>query len=128
MDSTFFNLFNFNAYRTSNLLKIQQFQDFFDPYDPTFVFIQEINVVSALKVFSNKYQVFINVESNSFDRIGIVSLVKKGLTISDSIISENGRVIGLKVMDLQVWNVYPQSGSGFKKDRETFLEKLYVTL
>ena len=92
------------------------------------MFIQEINIVSALKVFSNKYQVFVNLEASSNDKIGIVSLVKKGIHVSDYIISENGRIIGLKVMSLQLWNVYPQSGSGFKKEREIFFRETLCNL
>ena len=72
MDS-FLNLFNFNAYRCSNLGRIEHFKEFFDDYNPAFVCIQEINVTSALKVFSTKYQVFINLEPGSNDEIGIVS-------------------------------------------------------
>ena len=60
MDLSSFNVFNFNAYRTGNLGKIEQFERFFDFYSPSFVFIQEINITSALKVFSRSYQVFVN--------------------------------------------------------------------
>ena len=87
MDS-FLNLFNFNAYRCSNLIRIEQFRNFFDDYIPSFVCIQEINVASALKVFSTKYQVFINLEPGSNDGIGIVTLVLKGIEVSDVIISQ----------------------------------------
>ena len=105
MDS-FINLFNFNAYRCSSLRKIEQFKTFLDDYNPSFVCIQEINVASALKIFSNRYQVFINLEPGSNDGIGIVSLVLKCIKVSDVIISPNGRIIGLKVSNVQLWNVY----------------------
>ena len=81
MDSSI-NLFNFNAYRCSNLVRIEQFKGFLDDYNPSFVCIQEINVTSALKVFSTKYQVFINLEPGSNDGIGIVTLVLKGIKVS----------------------------------------------
>ena len=123
MDTSSFNVLNFNAYRTRNLGKIDNFRNFLDGYDPVFVCIQEIHVMGALKVFSTKFQVLVNIEENSNDGIGIVSLVKKGLHISDSIIGKNGRIIGLKVRDMQVWNVYPHSGSGFKKAREIFFRE-----
>ena len=127
MDS-FLNLFNFNAYRCSNLGRIEQFKEFLDDYNPAFVCIQEINVTSALKVFSMKYQVFINLEPGSNDGIGIVSLVLKGINVSDVIISQNGRIIGLKVMNVQLWNVYPKSGSGHKNARETFFRETLCNL
>ena len=128
MDLSSFNVFNFNAYRTGNLGKIEQFERFFDFYSPSFVFIQEINITSALKVFSRSYQVFVNLESDTKDGIGIVSLVKKGIYISDCIIGKNGRIIGLKISNSQFWNVYPQSGSGFKKSRETFFRETLCNL
>ena len=126
--SSSFNIFNFNAYRSRSIEKIEKFLVFFDDYDPLFVCIQEINVVSALKVFSGKYQVFINFEPDSKDGIGIVTLVKKGIPVSDNIIAKNGRIIGLKILNLQLWNVYPPSGSKFKKDREIFFRETMCNL
>ena len=126
--SSFFNIFNFNASRCSHLTKIRQFYDFFEPYDPLFVCIQEINVHSALKVFSEKFQVFINIEQGSQDGIGIVTLVKRGFHISDLIIGQNGRIIGFKILNLQIWNIYPKSGSAFKKDREIFFRETLCSL
>ena len=44
---------------------------------------------------------------------------------------KNGRIIGIKMPNLQIWNVYPQSGSNHKRDREIFFnEKLcnYMSL
>ena len=128
MDSSFFNVFNFNAYRTSNLIKMEEFQRFIVSYNPSFVFIQEINVSNAIKVFSRSYQVFINLESNSKDGIGIVSLVKKGIYVSDCIIGKNGRILGLKIWNYQFWNVYPRSGTGFKNERELFFRETLCNL
>ena len=123
MDSNNLNILNFNASRTCSLVKINKFLEFLNEYDPIFVCIQEINVVGALKVFSSKFQVLINLEANANDGIGIVTLVKKGFPILDTIIGKNGRIIGAKVKDIQFWNVYPQSGSNFKKARETFFRE-----
>ena len=100
--------------------------NFFQNYDPLFICIQEINVFSALKVFSGKFQVFINFEADSRDGIGIVTLVKKGITVSDNIIAKNGRIIVLKIYNMQLWNLYPPSGSQFKKDREIFFVILFL--
>ena len=76
----------------------------------------------------DKYQVFINLELECRDGIGIVTLVKKGLKVSDVIIGHNGRIIGLKVFNAQIWNVYPRSGSAFKKERELFFREILCNL
>ena len=73
----YINLFSFNAFRTRSVIRIREFYDYFESYEPTFVFIQEINVASALKVFSDRFQVFINLEQKSEDGIGVVTLVRK---------------------------------------------------
>ena len=111
------NIFNFNASRCSSIVKTRKFHDFFEPYDPSFVSIQEINIASALKVFSDKYQVLVNMEQKSMDGIGIATLVKKDIKISDVIIGNNGRIIGIKLNNIQFWNIYPKSGSANKKER-----------
>ena len=128
MDITSFNLFNFNAYRTRNIDKIEKFKLFFENYELIFICIQEINVFSALKVFSSNYQVFINLTPDSKDGVGVVTLVKKGIFISDNIISNNGRIIGLKIANIQLWNIYPQSGSLYKNSRENFFREILCNL
>ena len=82
MGSGYFNIFNFNAFRCRNIGKIRNYYDFFEQYSPVFVFIQEINISSALTIFGDKFQVFVNVESDAQDGIGIVTLVRKGLYVS----------------------------------------------
>ena len=125
---TSINIFNFNASRCSNIARLRQFYDFFEPYDPSLVSIQEINIISALKVFSDKYQVFVNIEQDSVDGIGIATLVKKDIKIFDVIIGKNGRVIGMKLENMQFWNVYPKSGSAHKKEREHFFRETLCNL
>ena len=122
------NIFNFNASRCSSLVKIRQFYDFLEQYDPILVSVQEINIVSALKVFSDKYQVLVNMEKDSVDGIGIATLVKKNIKIFDVIIGKNGRIIGIKLDNIQFWNVYPKSGSAHKKERETFFRETLCNL
>ena len=85
--------------------------------------IQEINIRSSLKIFSDTFQVIINTEPESRDGIGIVTLIKKGVRILDTIISKNGRIIGVKIENAQIWNVYPKSGTAFKQERDLFLER-----
>ena len=117
------NIFNFNASRCSNLGRLQQFSDFFEQYSPSFVCIQEINIASALRIYSSNYQVYVNMEQDSKDGIGIVTLVKNGILIQDAIIGKNGRIIGLRTQNMQIWNVYPKSGSAFRKEREEFFRE-----
>ena len=62
------------------LVKIRSFLNFINQYDPIFVSIQEINIASAVKIFSEKFQVLVNIEGGSKDGIGIVSLIKKTFT------------------------------------------------
>ena len=121
-----------NSSRYRNVGKIQEIYKFLREYDPYVVCIQEIAVKTAFKVFNGKFQVYINIEEGSKDGIGIVTLVRLGIRLRDEIVGCNGRIIGLLLDDVQIWNVYPKSGAAFKKDRETFfreeLTELYVPL
>ena len=117
-----FNIFNFNASRCSNLGRIQQLYDYFEEYDPMLVCIQEINVASALRIFSEQYQVYVNLEQGVKDGIGIVSLIKYGIKVQDEIIGANGRIIGLRIANLQIWN----QDQHIKKTGRYFSEKFYV--
>ena len=116
-------ILNFNASRTSSLIKIRNFMNFINQYDPIFVAIQEINIASALKIFSEKFQVLVNIEESSKDGIGIVSLIKKDINIVDTIVGVNGRIIGIKIKNAQFWNIYPQSGTNFENRREIFFRE-----
>ena len=116
-------ILNFNASRTSSLIKIRNFLNFINQYDPIFVAIQEINITSAIKIFSEKFQVLVNIEEGSKDGIGIVSLIKKDIHIVDTIVGVNGRIIAIKIKDAQFWNIYPQSGTNFKNRREVFFRE-----
>ena len=125
-----FNIINLNAARCRSTAKVGDILRFLLDYDPIIVCIQEISIVTALKVFSGNFQVYANIESKSKDVIGIVSLVRLGLHVKDEIIGNNGRIIGLWIENLQFWNVYPKSGSAYKKERESFfrkdLKELYI--
>ena len=119
----YLKLININASRYSSVVKVEGIFRFIQEYDPFIVCIQEINIITALRVFSNKFQVFINIEDGTKDGVGMVSLVKQGVKVQDEIIGRNGRIIGLRIENYQFWNVYPKSGSGFKKERETFFRE-----
>ena len=114
---------NLNASRFRNRGRIEQIYSFLKEYDPYIVCIQEINVATALQVLDGRFQIFINIEKGSKDGIGIVTLVKLGIQIRDVIIGQNGRIIGLLLDNIQIWNVYPKSGSAFRKEREIFFRE-----
>ena len=76
MDITALNYININASRNSNLRKIEGFLNFLKGYDPIIVTIR-----SSLKIFSDTFQVIINIEPDSRDGIGIVTLIKYGQNI-----------------------------------------------
>ena len=67
--------------------------------------IQEIHVQNCLRIFSAKFQVIINLEQDSKDGIGICTLIRKNIKILDFSISQNGRIIGIKLRDLLIWNI-----------------------
>ena len=79
-------------------------------------------MVKALQVFSFYYHVYVNIEETARDNIGMCTLVSKNLNVRDQIIGLNGRIIGIKLENVQIWNIYPKSGShtmfrnGFKSN------------
>ena len=50
------------------------------------------------------------------------------MAISDVMIGNNGRIIGVKVNNSQFWNIYPKSGSAHKKERELFFRETLCNL
>ena len=44
--------------------------------------------------------------------------------IEDLILGSSGRILGVKLENIQIWNVYPKSGSAFKRDREIFFREI----
>ena len=53
----------------------------------------------------------------------MVTLINNKINIGDIIIGKSGRIIGVKINDVQIWNVYPISGTGQKKDRDIFFKE-----
>ena len=80
------------------------------------------SVFRKLKLFSNQYQVFVN-SNNTYHDIGIVTVVKKKYKVNDFIMCDQGRIIGIKLSNTQVWNVNAASGSENKRTRETFFRE-----
>ena len=85
-------------------------------------FIQEISISGALQIFSPHFQVYANMESRalSTDGVGMVTIIRRDIKVLESIIGSEGRILGIKIMNVQLWHIYPISGSGFKKEREIF--------
>ena len=50
-------------------------------------------------------------------------MINNKINIGDIIIGKSGRIIGVKINDVQIWNVYPISGTGQKKDRDIFFKE-----
>ena len=128
MENQSFILLNLNASRIRNEMRIKNLLNFIMSYEASLVCIQEIHIVNALRVFSGLFQVYVNIESNSNDGIGIITLVKNGIKVSDQIIGINGRIIGLKIECIQLWNVYPISGTEHKREREVFFRETLCSL
>ena len=82
---------------------------------------QEAFIPNVLKVFSHDFQVYVNFDKNQ--QIGVAVLIKKQIRILDFAMCDQGRIIGIKFFNLQVWNVYAPSGSGNKKARETLFRE-----
>ena len=118
-----FRILNFNAYRVTDKKKIFKIFKWMDFYNPSVVTIQEIHVKNALMIFGEKFQVVINIESTSLDGIGICVLVKRNLRIHDQILGINGRIIGISLGNLNIFNLYPKSSSQNKKVRDKFYGK-----
>ena len=102
---------NINASQISNPSRVNDLLNLILTQSVFFVTIQEINVFSARKVFRNDFQVFVNNDLKRADNIGIVTLVRKDIKVLDQILSVDGRILGIKCSALQLWNIYPLSGT-----------------
>ena len=105
------------------MVRIRSVQSIFESFDSDIISIQEIDIKGSVSIFSSKYHVFVNIGDNSSDGIGIVTLVKKRYIVDDFVVGGQGRIIGVKVGDTQLWNVYPKSGTNNKSHREKFLRE-----
>ena len=92
-------------------------------FQPGVVCIQEIDVVVGMKIFKKDYQVYCNYDHTGNNHIGIMTIIKKGVNVLESLIGYNGRILGIKFKDIQIWNVYPPSGTENKNKRETFFRE-----
>ena len=115
---------NFNAYRAVDPKRIAEFANMIEIHKASVITIQEIHVQNCLKIFSGKFQVFVNLEHDSKTLIGICTLIRKDIKVLDYCICQNGRIIGIKLSDLQIWNIYPKSGTNNKREREIFFREV----
>ena len=53
---------------------------------------------------------------------------QKGANTQDTIVGQNGRILGIKLQNCQIWNIYPPSGSEFRKAREIFFNDTLCNL
>ena len=88
----------------------------------------EINIRNATRYYQDQFQIIGNKDENQNDDIGILTLIKKGTPIKENILGENGRIIGTKLSECQIWNVYPPSGANFKSQREIFFREDLIHL
>ena len=120
-----FNIISLNFSRFKNLGKINEIKNSLEKYNYDILCCQEIDIDSALVCFGNTFQTIVNWDLNAQHKIGTAIIIKKGININDYIVGCNGRLIGIKVENMQIWNLYPPSGSEFRKEREKFfIEKI----
>ena len=128
MSQDYFEVLSLNASRIRNLGRIRDLLAFIMLLEPKVVFIQEIHIAGALQIFSPHFQVYVNMEPRAYDTdgVGIVTIIKHDIRVLENIIGSEGRILGLKIANVQLWHVYPISGSGFKKDREIFFRESII--
>ena len=114
---------NINSSRISSENRIISLLQFLMIFQPGVVCIQEIDVVVGMKIFKKDYQVYCNYDHTGNNHIGIMTIIKKGVNVLESLIGYNGRILGIKFKDIQIWNVYPPSGTENKNKRETFFRE-----
>ena len=124
MGSTTLVTVNFS--RLSNGVRLLKVLEQLEKYNIDVFCGQEIDIFSAVKFFGQKYQVFVNWDVKGKSNIGICTLVKKELKVFEKIYSLNGRIIGIKLENMQIWNIYPPSGSEYRKERGTFFNEILV--
>ena len=126
MGASQFVILSLNCRRFERYDKLINIKNYCDLYSPDLICFQEVFVPNYLTIFSEDYEVFANVETNQ--KIGTALAIRKGIRIMDFAMCNLGRIIGIKLSNIQVWNVYAASGSGNKKVRESFFRETLPNL
>ena len=126
MGASQFVILSLNCRRFERYDKLINIKNYCDLYSPDLICFQEVFVPNYLSIFSEDYEVFANVETNQ--KIGTALAIRKGIRIMDFAMCNLGRIIGIKLSNIQVWNVYAASGSGNKKVRESFFRETLPNL
>lgn len=117
-------IFNFNAYRISDFNRLCKIFSIIESFQCDIITVQEVNIVTALKLLRDKFHLVVNIEQNTVDNIGIITCVRKTIPYKfDHIIGSNGRIIGVRLGTTQIWNIYPKSGTNNKQSREIFFRQ-----
>ena len=114
-----------NVHRINSKTRGRELLGMIRNLDPTVVYLQEIGISMALEVFKPFYHVYVNLDEECMgpERIGIATIVKRGINILEVILGSEGRTIGVKIKEIQFWNIYPRSGTGEKKWRENYFRE-----
>lgn len=95
------------------MLKKNLLRDFVWSNDIDIVFLQEV----AFENFSflSTHTAFVNI---SDDNKGTAILVRRNIDFSDVLLNPNGRISSIRIGEINFINIYAQSGSGFRKQRD----------
>ena len=126
MSASQFRIITLNCRRFERYDKVINIKNFCELYSPDVICFQEVFIPNYLAAFSENYEVYINVEQNQ--RIGIAIALRKGIKIMDFAMCNHGRIMGIKLSNTQIWNIYAASGSGNKKARELFFRETLPNL
>ena len=75
-------IININASRIGTENRVLSLLQFLDIYKPHIVCIQEIDVITGTKVFSNNFQVMSNFDHTGNNCNGILTLIRKGVKVA----------------------------------------------
>ena len=126
MSASQFRIISLNCRRFERRDKLINIKNYCELFSPDVICFQEIFISNFLTVFSEDYEVYVNVETNQ--TIGTALAIRQGIKIIDFAMCNHGRIIGIKLSSIQVWNVYAASGSGNKKARELFFRETLPNL
>ena len=118
-----FTILNFNAYRAADEKRFKHFRDLITLHKPMICTIQEIHIGKAVRFFGKDFNVLVNIEQSSRDQIGICTMVHRSLRVEDFIIGDNGRIIGVRIGSIKLFNLYPKSGTQNRMAREQFFNE-----